>query len=272
MKKIKKTFPSGPVYEKGEVNFRQYSTWRLELKDFFESEKYFLTKEFIKPGMSILDIGGAAGGFGNALMRSVESKIDYTCIDPDKKCINFGKSKFPKLRFIKGYFPKDVPKKKYDLVAMLALFPQLGNWKQTLLDMASCSKRFINLSLLARLNGTTVVDKDVSYFYYLDSGERVYQVIHNLYELINFCSIHEMRAKKIIFYGYHLPKGGVNNRCVPNREQIRGNLLIELFPPKDKYPGRFGGAPKKVFGRHGVKTFPPSIKLILDRKPFDLYS
>src|SRR3989344_1866072 len=267
-----KSEPSKDAYKKGTGVSRRYSEWRLKIEDFFESEKYFLPA-IIRPGVSILDIGGAAGGFGNAIAKNIEPKIDYTCIDPNKEYMDFGKSHFQNFNFIESFFPENVPERKYDLVTMLALFPQLPDWKTALLDMAKYSNKYLLFTMLAKLNGTTVVDKDISYFYYFDSGERVHQVIHNIYEFVNFCSINEMRAKKISFYGYHVPDSGPHNRCVPNDQQIRGAAMIELFE-ENEYPGRVtsGGASEEFLKKHNIKTFSPEIEIIIDKKPFHLRS
>lgn len=257
------------AYKKGKINALQCTEWRTRLKDFYDSEKIYLTKKYIQPHSSVLDIGGAEGGLGNAILTDIEKTVDYTNIDPDAECIKRGKLQFPKLHFINGFFPADCPKKTYDLVTMFALFPQIPDWKKNLLDMAKVSKKYINFSLLAKLEGTTVVDKDVSYFYYLDSGERVHQVVHNLYEIINFCSIHEMRAQRIHFFGYHA-KAGNNNRGVANKDTLRANMLLELFP-KGQYPGRVGGDTNEYFKKMGITVFQPEIEVIIDGKKFNLY-
>ena len=101
-----------------------------------------------------------------------------------------------------------------------SIVSQIPEWKKCLLDMANNAKKFLNFSVVLKTSGNTIVDKDVSYFYYLDSGVRVHQVIHNIYEITNFLSLREMRAKKISFYGYHTPVAGDNFRCVPNSQQI----------------------------------------------------
>lgn len=208
------------------------------------------------------------GGLGNGI-KNFELTIKYTGIDPDIEAVNFGRNNFEGFSFINGFFPEDVPFQKYDLVLMFALFPQIPDWGNMLLSMGKYAKKFINLTCTVRLSGTTVIDKDISYFYYLDSGERVHQVLHNLYELINFCSIHEMRAKKIHFYGYHVPKSGNNNRCVPNKEQVRGNLLLELFD-EDEYPGRIGGLSSEIFEKFGRSVFNPEIDVIIDGNKFEI--
>lgn len=258
------------AYTKGKLNQLLYSSWRTKLEDFFESERQFLTKEFITPQATVLDIGGACGGFGKAL-QEIEPAIHYTCMDPDNNAIEYGRENFPEFEFKLGFFPDDLPLiKQYDYVIILALFPQLEDWKKHIASMTNVSRGYVNFSCLIRLNGSTVVDKDVSYFYYLDSGERVPQIIHNLYELINFCLIDVHKVKKLKFYGYHTEESGHTNRCLPNREIVKGNMLLELFGEQEEYPGRFGGSKPENFKKHGIVYFEPETEIIIDRKPFEL--
>lgn len=262
---------SKQAYLESDLNFELYSNWRLKIEDFFDSERYFLNKEIIRPNSTILDIGCGGGGLGNAIKTSIEPTIEYTGVDPNKDCMEYMKKYYPEFNGINGFFPQDVPFHKYDLVLMYALFPQIPQWKEMLLNFARYSKKYINITLLVKLSGTTVIDKDVSYVYYLDSGTRVHQVIQNIHELINFCSVHEMRAKKIKFYGYHVEKGGNNNRCIPNKEQIRGNLLLELFEEKEEYPGRSGGAVNDTLEQHAISIFNPEIEVIIDNQEYSIY-
>lgn len=258
------------AYLKGSLTSSRYGLWRTKFSDFFDSERFFLTKKRIPAGTTILDIGGAAGGLGNALRESIQSRIDYTVLDPSMPYLTLGRKRFPWFRFMHGYFPKDAPERQYDFVTMLALFPQIPDWKRALLQMAKHSRRFVLFSAVVKLNGPTTVDKDTSYCYYFDSGERVHQVVHNLYELVNFCSIHEMQAKSVSFYGYHVKEQSTSNRSVPNKEQIRGCFLLERFPDKKSYPGRVAGVSKEFFKKQGIDAWRPEVRIIIDKKPFKL--
>lgn len=64
------------------------------------------------------------------------------------------------------------------------------------------------------------MDKDISYVYYLDSGERIHLIVHNIYEFFNFCCIHEMRVKKYLFTGI-IP-------CVQD-------IILDVFLLKNRY-------------------------------------
>lgn len=219
-------------YNKSKVNSQMYAKWRTEWGQFFKSERYFFENNLKAHlyGMSILDIGGGAGGAGYALKQSIEPNITYTCLDVDKQAIFNGKKKFKNLKFIEGRFPDALSEQyEYDLVMMFALFPQLPNWKNILQNMCKFSKRFVNFSCALRLSGSTLIDLDTSFFYYLDSGERVHQVIHNIYELINYLSITELGVSHIHFYGYRVLNHQPDSfRPLPNNEIIFGNFLLEL--------------------------------------------
>lgn len=254
----------------GTLNADRYSTSRVKIEDFFESERYFFDK-VIKPGISILDIGCAAGGLGHAVMTSVEKNIQYWGIDPDKRAIDYGRRHFPDLNFIEGWFPDDLPAgMKFDLVIMTSVFNQTPKWKELLFDLVNASKKYVLIAACTKLEGQAIVDKDISYFYYLDSGERTFQVIHNLYHLINFCCIHEIGAKKITYYGYK-GKPGNNYRDVPASRQVHGHLLLELLPEKEnKNIKRVGGIPDDEAKKRNISIFKPEIEVIIDRKPFDM--
>jgi hypothetical protein len=137
------------------------------------------------------------------------------------------------------------------------------------MDLVKSSNKYINISLTFKLSGLPVIDKDLSYFYYLDNGERVYQVTHNLYLFINFLCIHELRLKKIRFFGYHTPNTGDNFRDVPNHEQIKGNILLEKFGEHEDYPVRMGGV-SQLIGNKNYKPWHPDIDIVIENKPFAL--
>lgn len=233
------------AYTSAKFNTKIYSQWRRKWKDIFPSERYYFDGEGAVPEvgeLSILDVGCACGGLGTALLDSVSSRIKYTGIDPDEDAINFGRQADPRLGLACGYFPRDFKSdRKFDMVTMFALFPQVPDWKDMLLSLKQVSKKYINISIGVRLDGPTVVDRDTSYFYYFDSGERVHQVIHNIYELLNFCSVTEMEVSELKFFGYRIKNNQSDSfRPLPENRIIRGNLLLVI--EEGRYSrGRTGG-------------------------------
>lgn len=255
------------AYKQSEINAQIFAQRHQTLKDLFKSQSYFLTSKYIKDNDTFLDVGGGGGNLCNSIKNEV-ADITSTIIDPDINCIEIGSRNFPHIEFIHGFFPEAMNDTSlYDIVSMQMLFPQIPDWKSMLLSLRKHAKKYINFSTVVKLHGTTIIDKDVSYVYYLDSGMRVHQVVHNLYEIINFLSIYEMGVKTILFYGYHTPRGGHNFRCVPNSQQIKGNFMLELFE-ENKNPIRMGGGID--FGKNNpkYKFFMPELKIIIDDKQF----
>ncbi|MCO5141916.1 MAG: class I SAM-dependent methyltransferase [Oligoflexia bacterium] len=258
------------AYEENRLNAEFFALDSApKMKDYFKSTTHFFTPTYIKDKNTFLDIGGSGGNFAAAIKSEI-ADINPTVIDPDPNSITKGKNSYPSFEFIQGYFPETkLPKEKYDIVSIQALFPQIPNWKEMLLSLSKHTKKYLNLSLVLKLHGTTIVDKDVSYFYYLDSGERVHQVVHNIHELLNFLCIREMNVKKIMFFGYHTPEAGHNFRCVPNSEQIKGNLMLELFEDESDNPKRMGGAVHKGANNPNYSFFVPEMDIIIDGKKID---
>jgi hypothetical protein len=258
------------AYLTTDYNSQLYTQWRRKFAEFFPSERYFFENSRLENGISILDVGGAAGGLGTALLDSVDSNIRYTCIDPDKKAIEIGKRLDYRLNFIEGFFPEGV-QDRYDMVIMLALFPQLPEWKSIIFKMKDRANKYINFSLMLRLSGPTVTDIDTAYSYYLDSGKRVHQIVHNAYEFFNFLSTSEIEAKKIHFYGYRVITGENDSfRPLPNSQIIRGNVLIEI--ELGRYEAGRTGAHRNngVSESLGLKSIGdrPEIEFIFEGKTF----
>lgn len=242
------------------------------LEDYFESTRYFFDRTWLPENFTMLDIGGSSGCLIEAI-KDAGFEVEGTVIDPDPRSIHEGRRLYPSNNYIQDYFPPEkwLEDNSYELVSMQALFPQIPLWKECVLEMCRVARKFVNLSLTFKLDGTTVIDKDVSYFYYLDGNERVHQIIHNIYEFVNFLCIHELRVKKIFFYGYHTPYSGHNFRCVPNSKQIKGNIFLELFEPGEEYPVRMGGAVDYGVGIQKYKFFRPETKIIIDDEHFDIF-
>ena len=78
-----------------------------------------------------------------------------------------------------------------------------------------------------------------------------------------------MGVKKIEFYGYHTPQTGNNFRCVPNSEQIKGNIMLEFFSDEEKNPARLGGF-SPTAEQSEFQIFIPEINIIIDDEKFKI--
>lgn len=261
------------AYTVGDLQSELYTNYRIHFDEFFESEKHFFNAATLKEGMSVLDIGGGAGGLGNALREKFNLNLKYTCIDPDSKAVEAGKKRFgandTDFKLICDEFPGPLPPTQtWDMVCVIGWFAQVTEWKRFLLTLCERANKYVNIGINVRLTGNTVVDPDVSYVYYFDSGKRIPEITHNIYELFNFASIQEIGAEKIEFYGYHGKGSSSAYRPVPRHELVQGNLLITKNPARmsGKRMGAFSGQTLNALGNK-VDSFRPEWKAIIDGKP-----
>ena len=140
------------VYQNSVLNNALYGAeTKTKLEDYFLSIRYYLTKEHLRPGDHILDVGGASG----ELLAAIENEvcpIQGTVIDPNRISLDMGRQSHPEFEFVEGIYPADLPADgKYDVLLMNALFPQIPDWKSMLLAMAKTTKRLANFSLGIKL-------------------------------------------------------------------------------------------------------------------------
>jgi len=156
------------------LNAKLYSEWRVNFDEFFLSERhFFVSSEEWKNG-SFLDVGGGCGGLGIALKKEFNiENFDYTNLDIDANAISLGRRIASWAHHIKGDLKSQDLKQKYDYVSLIGWFAQIVDWKEALGILLSKSRKYVNIGANVRLHGSTVIDSDVSYVYYLDSGKRV---------------------------------------------------------------------------------------------------
>ena len=285
------------------MNSDLYGNREPNLDNFAHFSRFKVTyeKEILESKQSILDIGGADGEFIDLINRHI-GPVDGSVIEIDAECIKNGRNKYPNISFVQKKFPIKtwaLPIKKYDIVSMNFLFPHLLDWRKTILEMAKSSKKYIVFSALLRDDGPTIADDTISYVYYLDTGKRVAQVINNVWEIINFICLQEIRAKKIEFYGVkwfdddktskvkekmkesqEINKIDVDSikfqfsddahvfRGIPAYDIIKGYFFIELFDEKDN-PKRVGGLGRGREEQYaGYKFFRPEIHIEINNKFF----
>jgi len=197
-----------------------------------KSKKQIFKKIKIK-NHHILDIGCATGDIFSALKEKFQ--INYTGIDIDKKCIVYAKKKFGnKAKFIAcDIFDKKLKKNSFDIVMIWNLFYMLPNWKKILIRACDLSKKYVMFENKVRYNGTTIIDRDLSYQYYHLSSKRNYYIIHNIYELISFFQTHELNLEHVYGYGYKLPLGKTTAK-LPLKESdvFVGSFLLKKSKKK----------------------------------------
>ena len=119
-----------------------YAQHRHEVSDLYPSEKVFLPRVLF-PGIKVLDIGCASGGFFN-IMRTYEPAIEYTGIDLSVKAVGMARERYPEAKFIvtEG-FGLPFEDNTFDLVHCTSVFNNEPNYQAMLQEMYRVSSRFV---------------------------------------------------------------------------------------------------------------------------------
>ena len=155
---------------------------RSNLKNTLENEEkvlYFLKNKI----NSILDVG-CGTGFIYEWIKKNYARCSYLGVDIDKNAIKHAKKKYnDKIFKCLNFFSI---KKKFDLILLFQLFYQFKNYKNVISKLYQLSNNYISFDARVKFNGSTILDKELSYFYYHDSGKTNHYVVHNIYEFLNF--------------------------------------------------------------------------------------
>lgn len=208
-------------------------------EELFYSEKYFLNR-IVKKGQKILDVGCATGGLYNILKKKV-GYLDYTGLEIDPLCVKAAKKMYPEATFIAGNFlDNKFEDDTFDIVISMLVMSMQPNYKKFISELVRVCRGYILFDTRLKYEGSTVIDKDISYFYYHGSGKRNYYIVFNVFELLNFLHIETLHIKKISLIGYY-PK----DRTSAFLPTPKDRLLIGMFCLK-KYPKL-----ERNFIRHG---------------------
>jgi len=247
-----------------DANRERYASRKEKLGNLFPSETHFLG-EFLPQCESVLDIACASGAISR-VMKEINPVLDYTGIDVDEGAIKYGLQRYDDVKLLCGSFPEDcADANAYDGASMFSYFQHILDWKKALMSMSYVAKRYIFVTLSLRLEGATIADRDLSYFYYLDSNVRIPFVVQNLKEIVNFCCTEQVNAQKISIYGYPMTKPSTVYYPIPYREVYKAGLLVELLPE--------GAAPQKIGGVSAGEldveaSFRPEVSIVLNERKY----
>ncbi len=212
---------------------------RVTLDSFYDSER--ITLERVLPDcQTVMDIGCLNGETYGAIKKKYD--IAYSGVDVDPDAIEIAKKNYSDAEFIVGDFMEEnftLPPK--DLVLALNLFDHFEDWKAALRNLRRFASKYINFSSLLRLNGPTVVDRDLSYIWYGGGKYRLLWAAHNIFELAAYCGTEEINASSIFVYAYHkfnkyrfdnMWRMGRVCQSFDPRDLLVGNVVIELDESK----------------------------------------
>ena len=119
-----------------------YAQHRNKVSDLYPSEKVYLPRVLF-PGIKVLDIGCASGGFFN-IMRTLEPTVDYVGVDIAEPSVEIARQTYPGARFLVTdgpHLPFD--QGQFDLVHCTSVFVIEPQYREILSEMYRVSNRFV---------------------------------------------------------------------------------------------------------------------------------
>lgn len=181
-----------------------YSNHRNSKKEIYRSEEYFLAK-ILKPGMSVLDVGCAAGGFYN-ILKELQPEISYTGIDISEEMIQEAKRLHPGVRFEKMMGHEIKYEECFELVFCSGVLHLDLNWRRIINECWRVTSRYF-LFDVRLVEGRTVEDMSVAYQKIAlegkwDGKSRVPYVLLNVRDFIKSIKEMEPILETLKAYGY----------------------------------------------------------------------
>lgn len=187
-----------------------YINNRKKYADLYDSEKHFITKEFISKIGSVLDVGCSTGGISN-IFRDFNKDIIYDGLDVSENAILKAKeiNSNAKSNFYcyDGVAEFPLPHKKYDLVFSSGVMHLIDNYKDILKQMIEKTNKYLLLDFRLTKNNTYV-----GKFYFTFSDKKKATNFTN-YHVLNFEELMDIfksykELSNINIFGY---KGKASN-------------------------------------------------------------
>lgn len=183
-----------------------YSSKRNKREELYKSEEYFLY-DIIKPGLSILDVGCAAGGFCK-IFQEIEPSVKYTGIDISDKLISVAGKNNPDFPFLIGkgnYLPfKD---ESFDIVFCSGVLHMVFEWQDVINECWRVTKDNLIFDVRLIENGDSISDINRSFqkIAFMDGWDGFSIVPYIILNINDFCKqlkIMNPLPKQIDNYGY----------------------------------------------------------------------
>jgi len=181
------------------VNF--YTKHRNKIEDLYESEKFFLPG-ILFPGVKVLDIGCAAGGFYN-IMCNLQSKIEYVGIDISPLLIKKARDKYPEVKFLTAN-AISLPFKKgeFNIVFSSGVFHMEPDYMKAIEEAYRVTNKFLLFDLrLTRYKGGFFYQKLV--FERESNGPKAPYIVCNIDKIVSFLENLNPKPLEIQVKGYY---------------------------------------------------------------------
>jgi len=185
-----------------------YSGHRRTLGDLYPSEAYFLPR-LIRPGLQVLDVGCAAGGFSGVL-RELQPDVQYTGVDISKAMIAEARRSHPDGRFAVSP-AEQLPFRDgaFELVLCTGgTLPMILNWRTVLQECWRVTRQRMLFDVRVVGEGQDQEDVSRSYIKMAFAGEWDGSSVAP-YVVITMSSLHRAvmslkpEPREISGYGYH---------------------------------------------------------------------
>ena len=166
----------------------------------FRSEVYFL-EQIVRPEMSVLDVGCAAGDLFAAL-NDADLDSDYTGVDYSEPLIDLGRKTFPKATFVLGDFLDSIelPRKTFDLVTATGVFqhePRFDQLLDKLLEVTAPGG-YLLFDLKLFSSHETICDREVAY---CDHDPPMHYIVYNHADFLQ--RLGKRGAFNVELFGYY---------------------------------------------------------------------
>lgn len=213
-----------------------YTTHRHSVDEIYKSERRFLSSA-LKKGMSVLDVGCAAGGFSN-IMRTFEPSIRYFGIDISQGLLNAGNKRYKTAVFIRADATAQPFKDNiFDLVYSSGLCHVMRQYQGLIREAYRVSRRYI-LFDVRLTEGHTLDDPERSFlkieFDGAYDGTRTPYIVLNLKEFILFLKTLAPAPECIRAYGYIHPVSNMADSIF--KEVCMAFFLLEKGRGNDREP------------------------------------
>ena len=187
----------------------KYRKTRHRPEDLFRSEQRFLPR-VLRPGMKVLDVGCACGGFYN-ILRTLEPTIDYTGVDVTEILIEDARRLYPNGRFETTDGSRlAFDDETFDLVQLWGVTLHEPDYHNVLKEAWRVAREVLIFDVRLQRRGSEVIDTDHSYVEN-EEGERNYYIVPNGREFLRWLLTLEPLPQCIEAFGY---EGTPNARVV----------------------------------------------------------
>lgn len=188
-----------------------FATHRSGTADVYASERFFIEPR-LKPGIRVLDVGCAQGGFASVLAEHLKD-FEYTGVDISADMIDAARVRHPQHTFHQVSEGRLGPAdgQKFDLVLVLGILHLHEKWRDTLTAAWRATAGGLIFDL-RETDGSTIADRKRSYmrmdFHGGDARHaetRVPYIVLNAGEALGAARTICAGAKRLSRYGYLHP-------------------------------------------------------------------